>query len=274
MTAPKITKETLVDFLKRYDSICVAYSGGVDSTLLLSVAAQALPGHVTAVIGTGDFVPEQETREAIAFCRSLSIEPIIIPVDFLGNPLVAGNSTDRCYHCKHMIFGEILKVAQDRGIAVVMDGTNIDDLSDYRPGLRALKVLNIVSPFVEVGLTKTMIRELSQADNLPTWNKPALSCIASRVPTGEPLRKEDLKAIELGEELLSSLGLRQYRLRTHKEVARIEVHPDDFPIVLAHRKQIISELKILGFRYVSMDLEGYKTGNMNQSESSNPTNRI
>lgn len=261
-----IIENALIDFLSQYNTLCIAYSGGVDSTLLLSLAAQSHPGQVTVVIGTGEFVPEQEAQEAIAFSRSLGIEPIIIPLDFLGNPSVASNPADRCFHCKTMIFREILKIAQNEALDVVIDGTNIDDLSDYRPGLRALKDLNIISPFVETGTTKAQIRELSHARNLPTWNKPALSCLASRIPSGEPIRKEVLRSIEQGEGLLRELGLMQYRLRAHGDIARIEAHPGDFNILLTHREQITAELKKLGFRYVSMDLDGYKTGNMNNKE--------
>lgn len=262
-----IIENVLIDFLNRYKTLCIAYSGGVDSTLLLSLAAQSHPGRVTVVIGTGEFVPEQEAAEAISFSQSLGIEPIIIPVDFLGNPSVANNPADRCYHCKTMIFREFLKIAKNKGIDAVIDGTNIDDLSDYRPGLRALKDLNIISPFVETGTTKAQIRELSHARNLPTWNKPALSCLASRIPAGEPIRKELLRSIELGEVHLRELGLKQYRLRAHGDIARIEVHPEDFNILLIYREQITAVLKKLGFRYVSMDLDGYKTGNMNNTES-------
>lgn len=260
------THSALVSFLRNYESICIAYSGGVDSTLLLSVAAETHPGRVTVVIGTGDFVPEHEAEEAIAFSRSLGIEPVVLAVDFLGNPVVASNPSDRCFHCKYMIFGEILKVAEARGMAAVMDGTNMDDLSDYRPGLRALKALNVVSPFVETGLSKAQIRELSQARGLATWNKASFSCLASRVPSGEPLRKETLKSVELGESLLRKLGLTQYRLRVHGETARLEVLPEEFPLLLANRRQISDELKILGFRYITMDLDGYKTGSMNSTE--------
>lgn len=266
MKSPDMTKKALDTFLNNYETLCIAYSGGVDSTLLLSLAAESHPGRVTVVIGTGAFVPEQEAEEAIRFTRSLGIEPVVLTVDFLGNPIVASNPVDRCFHCKYMIFGDILKIAEDRGIEAVIDGTNLDDLSDYRPGLRALKALNVVSPFVETGISKADIRALSKIRNLPTWNKPSLSCLASRIPAGEPIRPEILKSVELGESLLQGLGLRQYRLRVHKEIARIEVHPDDFPALLNHRLQIISELKILGFRYVTMDMDGYQTGSMNSTE--------
>lgn len=266
MRTHESTHEALVKVLNQYQSLCIAYSGGVDSTLLLSVAAQSHPGRVTVVIGTGDFVPERETDEAVAFSRSIGIEPVIIHIDFLGNPLVASNSTDRCFHCKHMIFEEILKVAAARGAEAVMDGTNADDLGDYRPGLRALRALNVISPFCEAGISKAQIRELARARSLPVWDKPASACLASRIPTGDPLRKETLKAIELGENLLRDLGFKQYRVRVHDDLARIEVHPDDFAALLTHRQQITDELKILGFRYVAMDMEGYKTGNMNREE--------
>jgi len=149
-----------------------------------------------------------------------------------------------------------------------MDGTNHDDLGDYRPGLRALKALKIVSPFLETRTTKASIRALSQARNLPTWEKPALSCLASRIPTGVPIRKEALQAVELGESLLRQIGLRQYRLRLHGEIARIEVHPEDFQLLLFHRKQILQELKLLGFRFVTLDLDGYQVGSMNNPNSS------
>ncbi len=261
------TEKKLLDYLRQYESICIAYSGGVDSTLLLSLAAETHPEKVAVVIGTGAFVPEIEAMEAIAFTRSLGLEPVVASIDFLNNPLVASNPTDRCFHCKYMIFEEIIAAARIRGIHTVMDGTNTDDLKDFRPGLRALKALNVVSPFVETGTSKADIRALSQARDLPTWNKPALSCLASRIPTGEPIQKETLKAVELGEALLQRIGLRQYRLRIHGDIARIEAHPDDFELLLSNRIQIIQELKILGFRFVTMDLEGYQLGSMNTADN-------
>lgn len=256
--------ERLKRVLMKHRSLCVAYSGGVDSTLLLSVAAETHPGRVIPVIGTGAFVPEHEAEEAIAFCRSLDLEPVVLTVGFLDNPVVAANPADRCYHCKHMIFSEILRTAAHRSCEAVVEGTNLDDLKDYRPGLAALKELQIVSPFVEAGLTKAEIRQLSRARGLETWNKPAMSCLASRIPTGDPLQAAVLKTVEAGESCLKQAGFSQYRLRVHGDIARIEVPTAELQRALEKRMELTQALKNLGFRHITLDLEGYHTGSNNR----------
>lgn len=253
----------LTEILKGYEMICIAFSGGVDSTLLLDIAAEALPNKVLPVMANGEFVPRSEKDEALVFCEHLGLKPYVIPINFLENPLVASNPEDRCFHCKFMIFSEFRSLAQKFCIPIIAEGTNMDDLSDYRPGLRALKTLDIKSPFIEAGITKNEIRELSHYRGLKTADKPALSCLASRIPTGEPITVNALRMVEAAEVCLKDLGLKQYRVRYHNELARIEVFPDEFETIISHREQLNWEFQTLGFRYVSLDIGGYKTGNMN-----------
>lgn len=256
-------EELLIQRIRSYGSVCIAYSGGVDSTLLLSLAQEALPGKITAIVASGAFIPGDEILEAVENALAIGVTPVVIPVDFLGNPAVAANMPDRCYHCKTMIFSALTKTAQSHGSDAILDGTNADDLSDYRPGMKALKELGIVSIFLDEGISKAVIRQLSEKRALPTAAKPALSCMASRIPTGEAITAEALHIIEAGEALLKKLGFRQYRVRIHNNLARIEVDVNDFGRLLDNRQAMVEQLKTMGIKHIAMDLDGYKTGNMN-----------
>ena len=258
-------KEQLADF----GSIVIAFSGGVDSTFLLTAAHETLGEKAVAVTAAPAFVPLRELEEAAAFCRERSIRQIVIPAAELNLDDVRHNPPDRCYHCKKNIFGKILAVASREGIAVVAEGSNVDDTRDYRPGMLAIQELRIRSPLLEAGLTKQDIRDLSRELGLPTWDKPSFACLASRFVYGEPITDEKLRMVDRAEQLLMDLGFRQYRVRIHGNLARIELLPEDLQKAAEEeiRGIIASKLKEYGFSYVTLDLAGYRTGSMNEGLS-------
>jgi len=258
-------KQILEHNLKEMEEVLVAFSSGVDSAFLLKTAHDVLGDRATAVTARGDFFPEMETEESIAFCKDHNIRQILIDVDPLCNPDIAGNPPDRCYLCKSMIFRRFREVAEDQKILFLADGTNADDEGDYRPGLRALKELRISSPLKDAGLTKQEIRLLSREAGLSTWNKPSYACLASRLVYGEKITKEKLQMVEKAEQVLMGLGFSQIRVRIHGPVARIEVEKQDIERFLDPeiRAQVSTKLHQLGFLYVALDLDGYQTGSMN-----------
>lgn len=243
----------------------VAFSGGVDSSLLLKVAHDTLGGNAVALSASLRSVPEFERREAAEFCRANSIEQIICEINELELPAFAANLPDRCYHCKLKVLETLKTAAAKRGITQLVEGSNVDDLSDYRPGRRAVIECGVASPLLNAGLTKAEIRELSARLGLSTFDKPAYACLASRIPVGEQITEEKLRRVERAEEYLMSLGIRQMRVRAHNDLARIEVTPESIELLAASpmREELSHRLKALGFRYVSLDLTGYKTGSMN-----------
>jgi len=264
MTAKEKLK-LLKENIKSLKKLTVAFSGGVDSTFLLKVAHEVLNDRVLAVTARTGTFPEREFREAEKYVESLGVQHRVLLFDEFQVPGFSDNPPDRCYLCKKALFGQIQKISQEHGIDHVADGSNKDDLSDYRPGMKAVKELGIISPLQEVGLTKEDIRILSRAMGLPTWNKPALACLATRFPVGDKITKEKLQMVDQAEEYLFGLGFDQVRVRCHGNLARIEVTKDDrkrfFDTDVMDR--IHSELKKIGFHYVSLDLQGYRTGSMN-----------
>lgn len=246
--------------------VAVAFSGGVDSTFLLSVACKALgKDNVLAVTATGPVYTQRERSFAQAFTRKLGVSHVLMPTWDLGRDGPYINVPDRCFGCKSELFGKLIKLAGERGFSTVVDGTNASDLGDYRPGLRALKLLGVRSPLLEAGLEKKEIRSLSREMGLPTWDRPAMACLASRFPYGASITEEALWQVERAEEFLLDRGFRQVRVRHYGDAARIEVAAGEIPRLVSESASVVSGLKALGYRYVTLDMEGYRMGSMNET---------
>ena len=262
VTSREEKEKKLAVLLEKCMPLAVAFSGGVDSTYLLHEAVKAGKEKVTALIMKTPSVPERELDEAVTFCKSRGISFFVLPADPFSAAGFRENGRDRCYICKHFLFSALLEKAKEEGISFVADGTNADDRKEFRPGLRALKELDIRSPLAEAGLTKKEIRELSEKEGLPTWNKPSFSCLATRFPYGEELTVEKLRRTEAAENLLAELGFTQRRVRVHGNLARIEVLPAEIPLLLEQRDMISARLEELGFLYTTVDLKGFRSGSM------------
>lgn len=251
--------------LRALGSVAVAFSAGVDSTLLLAVAHDVLGDSAAAVTVRSAFSPRRETDEAAAFCRERGIRHVMLDFDPLAVEGVAQNPPDRCYRCKRALFTGIRAAAAELGLAHVAEGSNLDDMGDYRPGMRAVAEMGIESPLRQAGLTKADIRALSKQLGLPTWDKPSYACLASRFVYGETITPERLRMVDRAEQRLMALGLRQVRVRVHGDVARIEAPPADFPLLVDYARELDEYFRSLGFAYVSMDLGGFRTGSMNRT---------
>lgn len=248
-------------------SVVVAFSAGVDSTLVLSVAHDALGGRTLAATGLSDTYPEEEMAEAKALAAEIGVEHVMLRTEELTDPRYAMNSHQRCFFCKNELYGKMRELANERGIEHIIDGTNADDLGDHRPGLRAARQLGVRSPLQEVGMTKAEIREISSELGLRTWDKPAFACLSSRFPYGTPITVEKLKQVADAERAMRQLGFRGFRVRHHDEIARLEVDPADFARVIELHEQIVEQLRAAGYRFVTLDLRGYRSGSLNEGLS-------
>lgn len=257
----------LKDNLRKEKSMAIAFSGGVDSTFLLRVAHETLGEEILAITARSAAVPGWELAEAEAFCRQEGIRQVVFDANGLQAECFAQNPPNRCYFCKKGIFTRIREIALEHGIDCVAEGSNMDDMGDYRPGLAAVAELGVISPLKEAGLHKEEIRELSRKLELPTGDKPSYACLASRFVYGEPITQEKLAMVEAAEGFLLSCGFTQMRVRVHGEIARIEVLPEEMMRLMEPRMRGAVEEKFreCGFAYVTVDMRGYRTGSMNET---------
>ena len=265
MDATELKYEALKNDLAHYGKVAVAFSSGVDSSFLLKTALDVLGSNAVAVTVRHAAFPERELAEARAFCKALNVRLIEIELDVLAVEGFAENPPQRCYLCKKEVFWQILSAAEQNGFPIVAEGSNTDDLGDYRPGMKAIAELGILSPLRDAGLGKQEIRALSREIGLPTWDKPSYACLATRIPYGDKITPEKLTMIEKAEQALFDLGFRQCRVRHHGSVARIEIEEKDFSLFLSAemRKTVNDRLLECGFRFAALDLCGYRTGSLN-----------
>jgi uncharacterized protein len=257
----------LKEILKKMERVAVAFSGGVDSTFLLKVAHDVLGDDVIAITARSLTFPQREYQETVEFTKKYGIKHITIDSNELEKEEVYNNTIDRCYFCKYETFSKMFEVARRENIKYLIEGSNVDDLSDYRPGLRAIEELKVLSPLKMSGFKKDDIRELSREMNLPTWNKPSFACLSSRFPYGQKITAEKLKMVDEAEEYLLNLGFRQVRVRHHGDIARIEVSPNERLKFLNEEimEDISDKFNKIGFSYTTLDLRGYRTGSMNET---------
>jgi uncharacterized protein len=265
---PRTVEQKLADLravVRGYESVVVAFSAGADSTLVAKVAADVLGERALAVTSASESLAERELQEALEYAESLGINHRVIYTQELSNPDYLANPNNRCYHCKTELYDHLVALAQDEGYATVANGLNLDDLGDYRPGLQAAKEHDVRAPLQEAGLIKADVRAISKLLDVPTWDKPAMACLSSRVPYGEAITPEKLRQIDRAEQALRDLGYRQLRVRHHGQVARIELPTESLvSFVTVHAAAATEALKALGFQYVTLDLQGFRSGSMNE----------
>ncbi|MCP4667566.1 MAG: ATP-dependent sacrificial sulfur transferase LarE [Deltaproteobacteria bacterium] len=261
-----LKRKNLVSRLEELGSLLVAFSGGVDSTFLLALAHEALGENAVAATSTSILHPLREREEASNFTRKRGILHVLFQSDEMGHPEIVRNGPDRCYHCKKILFQRLFAIAEEKGLKHVAHAANVDDLGDFRPGFKAAQEAGVIAPLIEAQLNKEEIRFLSREMGLPSWDKPAMACLASRIPYGNPITEKKLKMIEDAETFLLKRGIRQVRVRRHGSVARIEVGRSDLEKIIdkATRGAIVERLREIGFDHVSLDLEGFVSGSMNR----------
>jgi len=256
----------LKENLKAMKSVIIAFSGGVDSAFLLKAASMAGLGKIIAVTGVSESLPKHELSFAREIAASLNVEHRLIATEELKDINYANNPPDRCYYCKKDLFGRLRKIAEEEGYSFILDGTNADDANEWRPGRRAALEEGVNSPLLDAGLNKEEIRHISRSLGLPTWDKPAAPCLSSRFQYGQRITAEALDRVSRAEEYLKKIGIKEFRVRDHSEVARIEVHPEDFRIFMNNtvRNEVVSFLRSIGYKYVALDLQGFRSGSANE----------
>jgi pyridinium-3,5-biscarboxylic acid mononucleotide sulfurtransferase len=259
-------QEKLFELVRPMGRAIVAFSGGTDSAYLAWAAHQVLGSGALAVTADSASLPESHKRDAEAFARQFGIAHEFLQTHEFENPAYTANNPDRCFHCKDELFTRLEQVGRERGYRHILYGVNVDDLGDYRPGQNAAKQHRVAAPLADAGLTKSEIRELSRRAGLPTWDRPAAACLSSRIPYGTPVNIQNVKTVESGEEQLKALGFRQFRVRFHGPVVRIEIAPEEMSKALTPEmaRCFTTIFRSLGFQYVTLDLEGYRQGSLNE----------